>query len=72
MNGDKEQDEAIAISDDRYRSPTASVNSLAMVAEIVVPGENNECRDAVGVADDKGHGHGFAEGAAQRQHRCRR
>ena len=31
-----------AISEDVYRSPTASVNSLAMVAEMVVPGANNE------------------------------
>ena len=29
-------------SDDVYRSPTASVNSLAMVAEMVVPGASND------------------------------
>src|ERR1700722_6485622 len=31
-----------AIRDEVYRSPTASVNSLAMDEEIVVPGANNE------------------------------
>src|SRR5262249_55081280 len=31
-----------AINDDVYRSPTASVNSLAMEAEMVVPGASNE------------------------------
>src|SRR5712672_983221 len=31
-----------AMSDEVYRSPTASVNSLAMAEEIVVPGASNE------------------------------
>src|SRR5262249_18568823 len=31
-----------AINDEVYRSPTASVNSLAMEAEMVVPGASNE------------------------------
>ncbi len=49
-------------------SPTASVNSLAMVAEIVVPGARIEAETRVGVADDEGHRHGFAERAAKPQH----
>jgi len=36
-----------------------SVNSLAMVAEIEVPGANKEGFDAVRIADDEGHRHGF-------------
>ena len=48
--------------------PTASVNSLAMLAEMVVPGASSEVADAVRVADHEGHRHGLAERAAQTQH----
>ena len=57
-----------ATSEEVYRSPTASVNSLAMEAEMVVPGRQQRGADAVRVADHEGDGHGLAERAAQAQH----
>ena len=50
-----------SISDDVYVSPTASVNSLARVEAMVLPGINSEGLDGVGVADDEGDGHRLAE-----------
>ena len=49
-------------------SPTASVNSLAIVAEIVVPGARIEAEMLVRVADHEGDRHGLAERAAEAEH----
>ena len=40
--GDEEQDQAERDQRRQVKSPVASVNSLAMVAEIVVPGANSD------------------------------
>ena len=48
--------------------PMASLNSLAMREAMVEPGSNSERRQAVGVADHEGHGHGLAERAAETEH----
>jgi hypothetical protein len=66
--GDEEQQQTEAISEEVYRSPTASVNSLAMDEEIVVPGASKEVLMRCALPITKVTAMVSPERAAQSQH----
>jgi len=57
-----------AISAEVYKSPTASVNSLAMVAEMVVPGASTEAEMRCALPITKVTAMVLAEAAAEAEH----